>query len=282
MKRTRIIGVLLILVITCPAHADMNSDFLDAVKKGDNDTVEALTENDIDLNVKDKKYGRTALIWAVIKGHKETVKILIAKGADTTVKDKNSKSALEWAQLYRNYDIVDLVKNAGTKGFRRISAKITKENKTNNKTETLEAQGQRLYQEGKQLQQKGEYKKALNSFEQALVIIKKVYGNEHPSVVATLTNIGVAWDSLGKYHKAIDYYGQALVLGRKVHGEKHPANATTLNNLAMSWKRLGKYKKAKEYLEEALVICRATLGENHPYTKAAKASLSDIQAKLQQ
>lgn len=113
-----------------------------------------------------------------------------------------------------------------------------------------------------------------------MVIIKKVYGSEHPSVVATLTNIGVAWDGLGKYHKALDYYEQALALNRKIYGRKHPSNATTLNNMAMSWKRLDNYKKANECLEEAVVICQATLGENHSHTKAAKATLSRIQARL--
>ena len=146
--------------------------------------------------------------------------------------------------------------------------------------ETREAEGQRLYQEGKDLQRKGDHKGALDSFERALVIIKDVYGSDHPAVVATLTNIGGVWHSLGHYHKAIDYHQQALDLGMKLYGREHPNQAITLNNLALAWKRLGAYDKARDYLKDSLAICQSRLGDNHPYTKSAKASLSDVEAKL--
>jgi tetratricopeptide (TPR) repeat protein len=90
--------------------------------------------------------------------------------------------------------------------------------------ETLQAKGQRPYQEGNDLHQRREYKKALNSLERALIIIKKVYGNEHPSTAAVPTNIGVIRHGLDKYRKAIGCHEQALAIGKKIYGEEHPSH----------------------------------------------------------
>ncbi len=138
-----------------------------------------------------------------------------------------------------------------------------------------------LNEMGVKLMEQGKYKQALDYYEQALAIDKKAHGNEHPNVATSLNNIGGAWDSRGKYHKALGYYTQALAIDKKVYGEQHPDVATDLNNIGGAWDSLGEHRKAKEYLEAALTIFRAKLGEEHPNTQTVKASLADIQTKLQ-
>ncbi len=72
------------------------------------------------------------------------------------------------------------------------------------------------------LQYLGEYKKAIEHYEQALDIDKKVYGEEHPKVAIRLNNIGVALQYLGKYKEALGYCEKALKIRMRLLGENHP------------------------------------------------------------
>ena len=110
----------------------------------------------------------------------------------------------------------------------------------------------------------GNARSAIEYYEQALPIVRAVYGERHPDVATMLNNVGSAWYALGEPEKAIGYYEQALSIGREVYGERHPAVATRLNNIGLAWDALGKHKKAMEYLERALSIVRAVYGERHP------------------
>ena len=110
----------------------------------------------------------------------------------------------------------------------------------------------------------GNARSAIEYYEQALSIVKDVYGERHPDVATILNNVGSAWYALGEPEKAIEYYEQALSIGREMYGERHPAVATRLNNIGMAWHALGEHKKAIEYLERALSIGREVYGERHP------------------
>jgi len=57
-------------------------------------------------------------------------------------------------------------------------------------------------------------------------IVKEVYGQKHPYVATTLSNIGSAWDALGDSKKAIDYYEQAYDIFRELLGDEHPNTKT--------------------------------------------------------
>ena len=110
----------------------------------------------------------------------------------------------------------------------------------------------------------GEPKKAIEYYEKALTIDRKVYGEKHPRVARCLNNLGGAWHSLADSKKAIEYFEKALAINRKVYGEKHPDVARCLNNLGGAWHSLGDSKKAIEYFEKALTIDRKVYGEKHP------------------
>jgi ankyrin repeat protein len=44
--------------------------------------VKLLLEKGAEVDSKDRKYGRTPLLWAVKNGHEAVVKLLLKKGAD--------------------------------------------------------------------------------------------------------------------------------------------------------------------------------------------------------
>jgi len=110
----------------------------------------------------------------------------------------------------------------------------------------------------------GNARQAIEYYEQALSIRKKIYGDWNPDVATTLNNIGVAWISLGKHKKAMEYCEQALSIRKKLYDDRHPDVAVTLNNIGGVQVRLGKHKKAMEYYEQALSINKAVYGDRHP------------------
>ncbi len=61
MKKITILFVLVFLMIASTAHADINSDLMDAARKGHTITVQALLDKGAKVNEKTKN-GDTALI----------------------------------------------------------------------------------------------------------------------------------------------------------------------------------------------------------------------------
>ena len=110
----------------------------------------------------------------------------------------------------------------------------------------------------------GKHLEAVNYYEQALAIDKKVYDDQHPNVATYLNNLGLAWYYSGEYKKAIKLLEQALAIGKKVYDDQHPNVATYLSNLGLAWNSLGEYKKAIKLLEQALAIGKKVYGDQHP------------------
>ena len=98
----------------------------------------------------------------------------------------------------------------------------------------------------------GEYPKALDYYQQALSIYKQV-GNK-PMEGTTLNNIGEVYRSLGEYTKALDYYQQSFAIHKQV-GNKL-MEGTTLNNIGLVYDYLGEYLKALDYYQQSLVISK--------------------------
>ncbi len=100
----------------------------------------------------------------------------------------------------------------------------------------------------------GDAKKAIGFYEQALQIVRAVFGDQHPNVARSYNNLGLAWSALGDAKKAIGFYEQALQIVRAVFGDQHPNVARSYNNLGAAWRDLGDAKKAIGFYEQALQI----------------------------
>jgi tetratricopeptide (TPR) repeat protein len=98
----------------------------------------------------------------------------------------------------------------------------------------------------------GQAEKAIEHYEQALAISREIRNRRGEG--AWLGGIGIAYSDLGQVEKAIEYHEQALVIAREI--EDRRGEGADLGNLGLAYKNLGEVEKAIEYYEQALVIAR--------------------------
>ena len=97
-----------------------------------------------------------------------------------------------------------------------------------------------------------EFRKALQSWQQALVMYEQIgyrLGEAH-----SLGNLGRAYGNLGNYHKAIDHYQKSLAIAREIRDRE--AEALSLTNLGFAYGNLGDYNTAIDYHQKSLAIAR--------------------------
>jgi len=126
------------------------------------------------------------------------------------------------------------------------------------------------------------YPDAITSFEKALAIDLKIYGEDHPQVAIYRNNLGNGWKDLGQYQKAIEYYEMALASDLKNYGEDHPQVAAYRNNLGVVWQALGQYQKAIEHYKLALASNLNTYGVGHSKVATGRNNLGVVWRALGQ
>ena len=138
---------------------------------------------------------------------------------------------------------------------------------------------------------------------QALAVHEKQLGAEHPTTLATLTNLGGVMLLQGKFKDAEVLFRRVLAAREKVLGAEHPDTAVSLNNLANALFEQAKQddvgvqinappsRRARSQTREfaqasetetlyrrALAIQEKTLGPNHPATAATLNNLAVLLA----
>ena len=97
------------------------------------------------------------------------------------------------------------------------------------------------------IQDLGQYNEEKEHYEKALIIRKKIFGEEHADVAASYNNLGIVYQDLGQYNEAKEHYEKALIIRKKIFGEEHADVAASYNNLGIVYQDLGQYNEAKEY-----------------------------------
>src|SRR5262249_26991389 len=116
------------------------------------------------------------------------------------------------------------------------------------------------------LADQGKYGEAQPLLQQALVLRKKVLGEQHPHTALSYNNLAYNLKAQGKYGEAQPLYQKALDLKKKVLGEQHPATANSYNNLAGNHYAQGQHRKAVRAWQAALLgfdagrLARASTG----------------------
>ena len=102
----------------------------------------------------------------------------------------------------------------------------------------------------------GEYNQAKDLHEKALIISKKIFGEDHANVAASYNNLASVYYNLKEYNQGKELQEKALIIYKKIFGEDHSNVAASYNNLASVYNQLGEYDQAKELNEKALMIRR--------------------------
>ena len=126
----------------------------------------------------------------------------------------------------------------------------------------------------------GKYNQAKELCEKALMITKKIFGENHANVVTSYNNLASVYDNLGEYNQAKELFKKALMIMKKFFGENHEDVATSCNNLANMHTRLGEYNQAKELSEKALMITKKIFGENHANVAVSYNILAEVYKRL--
>ena len=67
----------------------------------------------------------------------------------------------------------------------------------------------------------GEYNQAKELHEKALIIDKKIFGEDHANVATSYNNLASLYNRLGDYNQAKELYEKALTIRKQVFGEDH-------------------------------------------------------------
>merc|ERR1711937_1003590 len=98
----------------------------------------------------------------------------------------------------------------------------------------------------------GKLQEAEPLHQQSLTIQKKVLGEEHPDVAASLNNLANLLQRMGKLQEAEPLYKESLAIFKKVLWSEHPLVVMSLFNVAMLLQAMGKLQEALSMMQEAL------------------------------
>ena len=109
----------------------------------------------------------------------------------------------------------------------------------------------------------GLYDKAEAMQRQALVIRKRLFGEQHPKVAESLNGLANALWSEGKAAEAEKLNRQAMEIQRRVLGAQAPDVALSLNFLALALRDEGRLPEAESLMRQAVAIHTNALGPAH-------------------
>jgi tetratricopeptide (TPR) repeat protein len=89
---------------------------------------------------------------------------------------------------------------------------------------------------------KEDYDLALEYYQKALEIRKKVLGESHPDLSTSYNNIGAIYDAKEDYRKSLKYYQKALEICKQTIGEEHSETKKVEKNIEVTLQKLNNKK----------------------------------------
>ena len=126
----------------------------------------------------------------------------------------------------------------------------------------------------------GSYHKARNLLENAIVIHKKLYGNDHLNTAWASVYLAAIYEELGEYEKAMNLLEYSLSNYKQFYSTNHADIGWTLVYLGSTYRNLGYYEKSYEALKEALKIHEQSYGDNNTRTAWSYIHLGNLKESL--
>ena len=118
------------------------------------------------------------------------------------------------------------------------------------------------------------YEKAVVAHEKARDVRRAVLGVSHPSTLASMNKLGLAYLSDGRTADAIKLHEETVKLRRKELGPDHPDTLGSMSNLANAYRSAGRLDEAIAMHQQALKHLKTNPGIDHPYTLASMSNLA--------
>ncbi len=109
----------------------------------------------------------------------------------------------------------------------------------------------------------GEYPAAAAMHEEALGLRRKLFGNEHPQVAASMHALANVLADQGQRLEGEAMHREALAMRIKLFGKSHVDVAESFSSLAMVLRHQGKKVEAESTARQAFEICVQLFGEEH-------------------
>ncbi|WP_317366867.1 tetratricopeptide repeat protein [uncultured Tyzzerella sp.] len=129
---------------------------------------------------------------------------------------------------------------------------------------------------GYSYQELKKYDEAIGYFNQALDIIKGLFGINSDEYMTNKYYISSIYSKMGNYDLAIKSYEKACTLIEQKLGNKHPYLAEALSKLAENYLKIDKPHDALKIQLKSLNIVKETVGEKHMFYASALKRVGDI------
>uniref|UniRef100_UPI0023305C4F tetratricopeptide repeat protein n=1 Tax=Aquimarina algiphila TaxID=2047982 RepID=UPI0023305C4F len=111
---------------------------------------------------------------------------------------------------------------------------------------------------------KGDYDEALDYYNEALIIRKNIFDQNHSHIADSYNDIGMLYIIKEEYNKALSNTKKALTIRQNIFGEYHPDVADSYVNFGNIYESKKEYKLGLENYQKALRIRQKMFGAYHP------------------
>jgi len=125
----------------------------------------------------------------------------------------------------------------------------------------------------------GQYDKAIEYYNESLLIKNKALGKDHLKSASLYNNLGHTYEKKQEHNNALKNHLQSLSIKKKKLGREHESTAISYNNIGLVYSKKGDVDKSLESHQKALAIRKRVLGKNHASTARSYNNLGAIYKK---
>ena len=115
---------------------------------------------------------------------------------------------------------------------------------------------------------------AKQTYERALGIDRRIFGDQHPRVASHLHNLAIVAQNMGDLRLAESLYRDAIASEERAFGSQHPETATARGNYGLLLEREGRLAEAEPMLRGVLDVALKVYGADNFNVGYARVSLA--------